>query len=142
MKISNSIRLAGGLALLAAMVGGLTLVACPLSHDKYETDRPCWGQSDCVKDELCGKVDACAVGSCPTQENTTGFCAQSSDGPCGLLDAGIPGFLCFPDENGNDRHCYFDEQMGNCTACSYDASLPRNCEPASCLEWQGRYGCR
>jgi len=141
MRLSRLIRWLGTGALLVAVTAGLTLVACPLSHDKYETDRPCWNQSDCVTNELCGKFDACVVGSCPTPENTTGFCAIPSDGPCGLLDAGIPGYLCFPDENGAARQCYFDSLGGNCIECGIDAGLPRYCPAASCLAWQGRYGC-
>lgn len=141
MKLSNSIRLAGGLAFTAALVSALTLVACPLSHDGYETDRPCWTQGDCVTDELCGKIDACVVGSCPTPENTTGTCATSTDGPCGLLDAGIPGYFCFADENGNDRSCYYEPE-DTCVECALDGGLPRDCPPPSCVTWRGRYGCR
>jgi len=140
MRLSFSLRLVGGSALVAAMVGGLTLVACPLSHDGYETDRPCWTETDCVSDELCGKHDACVVGSCPTPENATGFCAQSSDGPCGLLDAGIEGYFCFPDPSGVARHCYYDPE-DTCTECALDGGLPRDCPAASCVTWRGRYGC-
>ena len=139
MRLSTSMRLLGCLTIIAAMAAGLTLVACPLSHDGYETDRPCWGQGDCVANELCGKFDACVVGSCPTPENTTGFCSEPSDGPCGNLDAGA-GYYCFPDENGGDRSCYYTAQ-DTCIECAIDGGLPRNCPAADCVTWRGRYGC-
>lgn len=135
MNLSKSLRLIGGLALVTAFASALTLVACPLSHDGYETDRPCWFQSDCVSDELCGKAD----GAPP--QSITGICAKFSDGPCGLLDAGIPGYFCFPDENGVDRHCYFDLEGGDCTECATDVTYPRYCPDGYCVGWRGRYGC-
>jgi hypothetical protein len=140
MNLSTSLRLLGGLALVTALAGALTLVACPLSHDGYETDRPCWTQVDCVSDELCGKYDACTVGLCPSPDNSTGFCAKSSDGPCGLLDAGIPGYYCFPDENGTARTCYYNPE-DTCIECALDGGRPSDCPDLSCVAWRGRYGC-
>jgi hypothetical protein len=135
MNPSKSNPQAGGLmlvaALVAALLASLTLVACPLAHDDYETDRPCWSQSDCVADELCGKVDG--------GELLSGSCAVPSDGPCGQLDAGFPGFYCFPDENGTPRSCYYDPQ-DTCTECEIDGGS-LDCPPQSCVTWRGRYGC-
>ncbi len=141
MNLSKALKFGGGLALVAALASTMSLVACPLAHDDYETDRPCWSQSDCVSDELCGKFDACVVGSCPTPENTTGFCAQESDGPCGLLDAGIPGYFCVPADDGVDRQCYYEPE-DTCVECALDGGLPRDCPDPSCVTWRGRYGCR
>ncbi len=141
MRIPMSIWLLGALALAGVLGTGLALSACPLSHDAYETDRPCWNDSDCVGDELCGKLDACVVGSCPTPENTTGECAVPSDGPCGPLDAGVDGYWCFPSEDGVARSCYYNPQQ-TCIECALDGGLPRDCPPSSCLTWRGRYGCQ
>ena len=58
-----------------------------------------------------------------------------------LLDAGIPGYFCFADENGTDRQCYYDPE-DTCVECALDGGLPRDCPAASCVTWRGRYGCQ
>ncbi|MDY0001982.1 MAG: hypothetical protein RBU30_11850, partial [Polyangia bacterium] len=86
-------------ALLALALAGQA--ACPFAHDGYETDRPCWDQSDCVTKERCERGDAGIL--------SAGQCSEPSDGPCGFLDGGTSaGFYCFPDEEGNPEKCRYE----------------------------------
>lgn len=110
------------------------MVACPLSHDGYETDRPCWDGMDCVSNELCGKVDG--------GELLAGKCGVPTDGPCGFVDAGGPIFHCFSDDEGRPQSCFYDPH-DRCVSCGLDGSLPDGgCPEADCLEWRDRWGCR
>ena len=128
------------LALLVLAVAGTAtlaltgMVACPLSHDDYETNRPCWDGLDCVSNEMCGKPDG--------GELYPGKCGVPSDGPC-LNDAGAgPGFFCFRTENGTAQSCYYDPH-DRCTQCGLDGGIPDGgCPEANCLEWRDRWGCR
>ena len=152
MSVRNWIKVLAMGGLGVAAVGVLSMVACPLSHDEYETDRPCWFDTDCVADEMCSRADACTLqpsslccDNPPCQntvpENVAGQCAKETAGPCGLLDAGIEGYYCFPTSAGEDQDCYYDPQS-ECTECEIDGGVPRDCPAASCLAWKGRYGCR
>ncbi len=132
MNLSKALKLGGGLVLVAALASTMSLVACPLAHDNYETDRPCWSQSDCVSDELCGRPDA--------GEMLSGACGIPSDGPCVVLDGGVPGYFCFPGENGEQRSCYYNPQ-DTCTACEIDGGALADCPPENCVTWRGRHGC-
>jgi len=118
----------------AVVVMASGMVACPLSHDSYETDRPCWDELDCVQDELCAKPDA--------GELYQGTCGVPTDGPCGQLDGGVGGYYCFADDNGQPQSCYYDPQF-RCVQCGLDGGLPDGgCPAASCLEWKDRWGCQ
>ena len=118
------------LALLAlAFTGGL---ACPLAHDGYETDRPCWDDTDCVAKERCERGDAGTA--------TPGRCGVPSDGPCGPLDGG-GGYYCFPNEAGVPEICFHDLQ-DRCIHCGLDGSVPdAGCPTDDCLEWKDRWRC-
>ena len=121
----------------AALVAVVSqMVACPLSHDDYETDRPCWSEADCVTEQMCAKPDG--------GELLAGSCGVPTDGPCRLLDGGVEGYYCFADEDGNPQRCYHDLQY-RCVDCALelDGGLPDGgCPDASCLEWRDRWGCR
>ncbi len=132
MNLSLYKKPRGALALVVGLAITLTLTACPLAHDDYETDRPCWLQSDCVSDERCAKADA--------GDLLSGICTVPSDGPCVVLDGGIPGYFCFPDENGALLSCYYNSQ-DICTECELDGGSVSDCPPQSCVAWSGRYGC-
>jgi hypothetical protein len=131
------------LCLGAPAVAALGLVACPLSNDSYETDRPCWSELDCVQNEFCGKPDACAVGVCPAPENTTGTCAVPSDDICGADGGPGTGLHCFPDDQGNPTQCYY-EPHDRCVECTIDGGSARDCpDPeTNCVTWRDRWGCQ
>lgn len=123
----------------ATLVGALALavsgmVACPLSHDAYETNRPCWNELDCVQNELCAKPDA--------GELFQGQCGVPTDGPCGHLDGGAAGFYCFANEQGQPQSCFY-EPNDQCVSCALDGGIPEEgCPDASCLQWRDRWGCQ
>ncbi|MFH2010173.1 MAG: hypothetical protein ABI333_26480 [bacterium] len=145
MRAGVPLRIVVALALGALTLAALGLAACPLSHDGYETDRPCWSELDCVQSELCSKPDACAVGVCPSPENTSGTCAVPSDEVCGAdggTDGGTgSGYYCFPDEQGNPTLCAY-ELHDRCVLCALDGGLTRDCPEAHCLTWRDRWGCQ
>jgi hypothetical protein len=122
----------GSPALVAlVLAGGL---ACPLAHDGYETDRPCWDRSDCVAKERCERGDAGTL--------SPGTCNVPSDGPCGPLDAGTAGFYCFPNAQGDPELCFYEPQY-LCLHCDLDGSLPDGgCPVEACLTWRDHWRCQ
>lgn len=134
MRRKTTYAMVSTLALGVLVVAASTMVACPLSHDGYETDRPCWSELDCVQDELCGKPDGGALGQ--------GRCGVPSDGPCGPLDSGVEGYYCFPNASGQPQSCTYDPNF-QCVQCGLDGGLPDGgCPEASCLQWRDRWGCQ
>lgn len=119
-----------GAATLVALAGS---VACPLAHDGYETDRPCWDQSDCVAKERCERGDAGLV--------VPGTCNVPSDGPCAIPDGGTAGFYCFPNAQGEPERCHYEPQY-QCLRCELDGSLPDSgCPADDCLLWRDQWRC-
>ena len=132
-SLPRALALAGSAA-LALVVAGLG--ACPLSHDAYETNRPCWnGNTDCVTSELCAKADGAAL--------DPGRCDTPSDGPCGFLDGGADaGYHCFPDENGMARTCLYDPQF-RCLSYVDAGTCPEaGCPDDWCTRWKDLWGCQ
>lgn len=126
----NPLWLFWGAPALVALAGS---VACPLAHDGYETDRPCWDLSDCVAKERCERADAGVLFS--------GTCNVPTDGPCAVLDAGAEGFYCYPNALGEPEHCHYEPQY-QCLRCDLDGSLPDSgCPADDCLLWRDRWRC-
>jgi hypothetical protein len=136
MRRKSLVAVLSACAGVVLMVALSQMVACPLSHDPYETDRPCWDEADCVGQELCHKPDGGTLAQ--------GTCDVPTDGPCLILDGGVEGYHCFADDEGHPQVCYHDLQH-RCVDCALelDGGLPDGgCPDASCLQWEDRWGCR